>query len=190
MGRYLAIGIVEKIYIEKKEKFKTDAEKQQLFRQISKTIDLSYYEGEEDIEEKSWLFTLKEEVWKEYLEDFTKETFEHIKKCKKENSWKSFDQEKFLTYLEKNNMPNKEIKNKLSDYLWDDFWPEREYTTAFLKKNEARDIKIYPSFIILWIDFNSKLKEEETLLSYLNLFAHKNDKNPLGKCSLFYITEK
>lgn len=189
MGSYLAIGIVDRIYIEKKEKFEKEEEKQQLFQEVSKTIDLSNYEGEEDVDEKTWLFTLKEELLKEHLSELIEETSEMIKQ---ENTWKSFDKKSYINHLIKVNTGITEEVENTNHYLCDDFWPDREYSKAFFNKENEKlqDIMIYPRFIILWINFNKGIEEEKNLLLYLNYFAHDHYKNPLGKCVMFYTLEK
>lgn len=189
MGSYLAIGIVDRIYIEKKEKFKKEEEKQQLFQEVSKTIDLSNYEGEEDVDEKTWLFTLKEELLEEHLNELIEETSEMIKQ---ENTWKSFDKKSYLNHLIKVNTGITEEAENTNHYLWDDFWPDREYSKAFLNKENKnlQDITIYPRCIILWINFNEGIEEEKNLLFYLNYFVHDHYENPLGKCVMFYTVEK
>ena len=212
MGRYVAFGIATEVYVYKKgwvsnEDF--ESLKDELKETMSNCIDIEKYILKED--ENILKYRIEENFVNRNLHSFLKEANKLVKI--KNSGFYTLNQ--LENYVERDDFDRTNYPLWLKFFTEDDSY-ESEYRKIercnnyglvslddvdiadepFYTENvwmlsnrkQIDTVKIYTSYINIWLDFNKIDGEDETsIIRIMNALSRKYFENPLGKCSHFYI---
>lgn len=194
MGRYLALGIAIEISLTKKHGFDSQKnfdllkQKQKIIKSLNQTMDLSTYQCFKEEKEK-----LEFKIKKEYFEQNIYNLIDEINPLIGCNRY-------FLSDTDFYQNPKKTIKLKESEATYYIEYNEKlqhDITTScpgseyyLLKETLSDNIRIYISYIVLWVDYGKILLESDySLLKFLNRLSRNYYQNPLWKNTLFFICD-
>lgn len=201
MGRYLALGLVTKIQIERgkdnwglySEDIKISKEKDKILKDMNNIIDTSKYKIKYKKEEDSIYLELKDiDFFNENIHNLIKELYPlidcryRIDPEKGNVSYdKTFTKEKYpFNLIEKDNKFYEELTKSYEEYA---YWQVPE---TFLFKNEKykNGLKCDICYIPIWIDWNKVgCESEHYILKLLNTMSRKYIESSLIRIMLFYI---
>lgn len=197
MERYIAYGIVTKIVIEKIRDYNLTEKKDEILKQISKSLDLSQYdmESEEDI----IFFQIRKDYIEKNIHEFVHE-MNPIMDVSNFLLWnldissiEDFTPEKCPIEILSNTdvFPNQRPNDfcYLNGRIAEDLDYFGNFAPVFLDKSLwSSNLKITLGFIPLWIgDDGISIKDQDFLLYLLNLFTRNYFHSPLARNMIFYL---
>lgn len=198
MGRYVAVGVVSRIDIFRKNNFNLEKNKEKILTDLGKYLDLSKYDMESY---KNCLsFYLKKEHFNNNIHDLIKEMAPIIKSdallynCGEdiEIETADFNKQNVPIIIKRYEKGNKEgefyceckedSENEEIAYEFPEYW-------IFNDEDLSDELEVKFAYICLWRDWDKFGSEDETnLLKILNTLRYPYFKNELSKNILFYIS--
>ncbi len=198
MGKYLAYGIANQIHVSIEKNLEHVEETQEkILENLRSFVNISDYNIQKNNDSVS--LQLKEECITENIHDFVKEIYDFfgylvvleglevaLDQFTKENCPVSIAEKDGMNYLvrKEDNACDNENTYSIDRFAYYNYVV---FDSEFIYENK---IELYIDFMIMDFEEDKIFTESEVnLLRYINLFSRDYFRNPLGKNSLFFITE-